>query len=156
MSSGTLTHKLNTHMCCGRERANLAAQDAVHHDNDESLQGVEDSEEDLEESGAAVRDGQHRRHPGQRQEREDHAGAPQRRPAGQRVSTTSGWSVWCVIRCVQCFLPSPLFQLDVCDAVFGHKLVENQNTNYHVDLKTHRRRQCSVQFSYNGVDAGDQ
>lgn len=52
------------------------------HDNDETLQGVEDGEEDLEECGATVGDGQDGRHPGEGQEGQNHAGAPERCPAG--------------------------------------------------------------------------
>ncbi len=54
----------------------------MNHDDDEALQRVEDGEEDLEEGGAAVGDGQDGRHPGEGQEGQNHAGAPQRRPAG--------------------------------------------------------------------------
>lgn len=61
--------------------AHLSPQDAVHHHNDEALQRVEDGEEDLEEGGPAVGDGEHGGHPGQRQQRQHHAGAPQRGPA---------------------------------------------------------------------------
>lgn len=63
----------------------------MNHDNDETLQRVEDSEEDLEEGGAAVGDGQHSGHPGEGQEGQNHAGAPQRCPAGRennRLDTT--------------------------------------------------------------------
>lgn len=60
----------------------------MNHDNDETLQRVEDSEEDLEEGGATVCDGQDSRHPGEGQERQNHAGAPQRRPAGPEDSTS--------------------------------------------------------------------
>ena len=63
--------------------AYLSAQDAVHHDDDKTLQGVEDGEEDLEQSRAAVRDGQHGGHPGQGEQWQHHTGAPQRRPAAQ-------------------------------------------------------------------------
>lgn len=59
----------------------LSAKDAVNHDNDETLQGVEDSEEDLEECGATVGDGQDSRHPGEGQEGQNHAGAPKWCPA---------------------------------------------------------------------------
>lgn len=72
-------------LSAGRPPAHLSAQDAVHHDDDEALQRVEDREEDLEEGGAAVGDGEHGRHPGQRQQRQHHAGAPQRGPADGRV-----------------------------------------------------------------------
>lgn len=65
--------------------AHLSAQDAVHHDDDEALQRVEDGEEDLEEGRPAVGDGEHGRHPGQRQQRQHHAGAPQRSP-GDRAA----------------------------------------------------------------------
>lgn len=58
----------------------LPAQDAVYHDDDEALQRVEDGKEDLKEDGTLVRHGQHRRHPGEGQQRQDHAGAPERRP----------------------------------------------------------------------------
>lgn len=47
------------------------------HDNDETLQRVEDGEEDLEEGGAAVSDGQDGRHPGEGKEGQNHTGAPQ-------------------------------------------------------------------------------
>lgn len=50
----------------------LSAQDAVHHDDDKTLQGVEDGEEDLKEDGALVCHGEHRRHPGESQQRQDH------------------------------------------------------------------------------------
>lgn len=53
----------------------------MHHHDDEALQRVEDSKEDLEEGGPAVGDGEHSGHPGQRQQRQHHAGAPQRGPA---------------------------------------------------------------------------
>lgn len=36
----------------------------MHHDDDETLQRVEDGEKDLEEGGAAVGDGQNGGHPG--------------------------------------------------------------------------------------------
>lgn len=49
----------------------------MNHDNDKSLQRVEDSKEDLEEGRAAVGNGQDGRHPGEGQERQNHAGAPQ-------------------------------------------------------------------------------
>ncbi len=55
----------------------LSAQDAVNHDNDEALQRVEHGKEDLEEGGAAVGDGQDSGHPGEGQEGQNHAGAPQ-------------------------------------------------------------------------------
>lgn len=55
----------------------LSTKDAVDHDNDETLQRVEDGEEDLEEGGAAVSDGQDGRHPGEGQEGQNHTGAPQ-------------------------------------------------------------------------------
>lgn len=45
----------------------LSTQDAVHHDDDEALERVEDGKEDLEESRAPVCDGQHGRHPSQSQ-----------------------------------------------------------------------------------------
>lgn len=60
----------------------LSAQDAVHHDNDEAFQGIEDSKEDLEECGAPVGDGEDGRHPCEGQEGQNHAGAPQGGPAG--------------------------------------------------------------------------
>ena len=50
----------------------------MHHDDDETLQRVEDGEEDLEEGGAAVGDGQDGGHPGEGQEGQNHARAPQR------------------------------------------------------------------------------
>lgn len=46
----------------------LSAKDAVNHDDDETLQRVEDGEEDLEKGGAAVGDGQDGRHPGEGQQ----------------------------------------------------------------------------------------
>lgn len=49
----------------------------MNHDNDETLQRVEDSEEDLEEGRATVGDGQDSRHPGEGQEGQNNAGAPQ-------------------------------------------------------------------------------
>lgn len=58
----------------------LSAQDAVHHDDDKTLQRVKDGEEDLKEDGALVCHGEHGRHPGESQQRQDHAGAPERRP----------------------------------------------------------------------------
>lgn len=70
----------------------LSAQNAVHHDNDEPLQWVEDGKEDLKEGWAAVCDGQDGRHPGEGQERQNHAGAPQWCPAAgenSRLVTTS-------------------------------------------------------------------
>lgn len=45
--------------------AHLSAQDTMHHHNDKALKGVEDGKEDLEESWAAVSNGQHCRHPGE-------------------------------------------------------------------------------------------
>lgn len=60
----------------------LSTQDAVNHDNNETLQRVEDGKENLEEGGAAVGDGQDGRHPGEGQQRQNHAGAPQRCSAG--------------------------------------------------------------------------
>lgn len=57
----------------------LSAQDAVDHDDDETFQGVKDGKEDLEEGRAAVSDGEHGGHPGERQERENNAGTPERR-----------------------------------------------------------------------------
>ena len=60
----------------------LSAQDAVHHHYDEAFQRIKDSEEDLEECGAPVGDGQDGWHPGEGQEGQDHTGAPQGRPAG--------------------------------------------------------------------------
>ena len=56
----------------------------MHHDDDKALQRVEDSEEDLEERGAPVGDGQDGRHPGEGQQGQNHTGAPQGRPAGVR------------------------------------------------------------------------
>lgn len=61
----------------------LSAKDAVNHDDDEALQRVENGKEDLEEGRSAVGDGEHGGHPGEGQQRQDHAGAPQRRPVGQ-------------------------------------------------------------------------
>lgn len=52
----------------------------MHHDDDKTLQRVKDGEEDLKEDGALVCHGEHRRHPGESQQRQDHTGAPQRRP----------------------------------------------------------------------------
>lgn len=49
----------------------------MNHDNDETLQRVEDSKEDLEKGRAAVCDGQDSRHPGEGQERQNHTRAPQ-------------------------------------------------------------------------------
>lgn len=49
--------------------AHLSSQDAMDHDNDKTLQGVKDRKEDLEEGWTAVRDSQHRWHPGQGQQR---------------------------------------------------------------------------------------
>lgn len=60
-----------------RSNIYLSAQDAVHHDDDETLQRVEDGEENLKEGRAAVCDGQDGRHPGEGQEGQNHAGAPQ-------------------------------------------------------------------------------
>lgn len=62
--------------------AYLPPQDAVHHDDNEALQRVEDGEEDLEEGGAPVGDGEHGGHPGECQQGEHHTRAPQGRPAG--------------------------------------------------------------------------
>lgn len=72
--------------------SHLPPQDAVHHDDDEALQRVEDGEEDLKEDGALVRHGEHGRHPGESQQGQDHAGAPQRCPGG-RVGTGRGGGV---------------------------------------------------------------
>lgn len=58
----------------------LSAQDAVHHDDDKTLQRVKDGEENLKKDGALVGHGEHRRHPGESQQRQDHTGAPERRP----------------------------------------------------------------------------
>lgn len=60
----------------------LSAKDAMNHDDDETLQRVEDGKQDLEEGGAAVSDGQDRRHPGEGQQGQNHTGAPQRCPGG--------------------------------------------------------------------------
>lgn len=49
----------------------------MHHDDDETLQRVKDCEEDLEEGGAAVSDGEDGRHPGESQEGQHHTGTPQ-------------------------------------------------------------------------------
>ena len=49
----------------------------MNHDDDETLQRVEHGEEDLEEGRAAVGDGEDGGHPGEGQERQNHAGAPQ-------------------------------------------------------------------------------
>lgn len=54
----------------------------MNHDDDETLQRVEDGKQDLEDGGAAVSDGQDRRHPGEGQQGQNHAGAPQRCPEG--------------------------------------------------------------------------
>ena len=40
--------------------SNLSAQDAVHHDDNKTLQRVKDGKEDLEEDGALVCHGEHR------------------------------------------------------------------------------------------------
>lgn len=55
----------------------LSAKDAVNHDDDETFQRVEDGEQDLEEGGAAVSDGQDGRHPGEGQQGQNHTGAPE-------------------------------------------------------------------------------
>ena len=68
-----------------RSEANLSAQDAVHHHNDKTLQRVKHSKQDLEEGRAAVGDSQYGRHPRQSQQRQNHARAPQWRPAGWEV-----------------------------------------------------------------------
>lgn len=68
----------------------LSAEDAVNHDDDETFQRVEDGEEDLEEGGAAVRDGQHGRHPGEGQQGQNHTGAPERRPEGLENTSDCG------------------------------------------------------------------
>lgn len=60
-----------------RSNAHLSSKDAVNHHNDEALQGVKHCEEDLEESRTAVGDGQHCRHPGEGQQRQDYTGAPE-------------------------------------------------------------------------------
>lgn len=60
----------------------LSAKDAVNHDDDETFQRVENGEEDLEEGGAAVGDGQDGRHPGEGQQGQNHTGAPEWRPEG--------------------------------------------------------------------------
>lgn len=57
--------------------SHLPPEDAVDHDDDKSLQGVEDGEEDLEKRRAPVGDGQDCRHPGESQQGQHHAGAPQ-------------------------------------------------------------------------------
>lgn len=71
---------------------NLSAQDAVHHDDDKTLQRVKDGEEDLKEDGALVCHGEHRRHPGESQQRQDHTGAPQGCPErkGRRDISADG------------------------------------------------------------------
>lgn len=54
----------------------------MHHDDDEALQRIKDSEENLKEDGALVCHGEHGRHPGEGQQGQDHAGAPQGGPGG--------------------------------------------------------------------------
>lgn len=66
----------------------LSTQDAVDHDDDETLQRVKDGKEDLEEGRAAVGDGQDGRHPGEGQEGQNHAGAPQRCSADRKKQIT--------------------------------------------------------------------
>lgn len=68
----------------------LSAQDAMHHDDDEAFQRIKHSEQDLEEGGASVGDGQDSRHPGEGQERQNHTGAPQRRPGGWEGNSSPG------------------------------------------------------------------
>ena len=63
-----------------RGPAHLSAQKAVHSRDDKALRGVEDSKEGLEEDGAAVCHGQDGGHPGERQQGQHHAGAPERGP----------------------------------------------------------------------------
>lgn len=60
----------------------LSAKDAMNHDDDETFQRVEDGKQDLEEGGAAVRDGQDSRHPGEGQQGQNHTGAPEWCPEG--------------------------------------------------------------------------
>lgn len=60
--------------------AHLSAQEAVHCSDDKALRRVEDSEEGLEEDGAAVGHGQDGRHPGERQQGQHHTGAPEGGP----------------------------------------------------------------------------
>lgn len=54
----------------------------MNHDDDKTFQRVKDGEEDLEEGGAAVRDGQDGRHPGEGQQGQNHTGTPERRTEG--------------------------------------------------------------------------
>lgn len=51
--------------------------------DDKALRRVEDREQGLEEDGAAVCHGQDGRHPGERQQGQHHAGAPERGPADE-------------------------------------------------------------------------
>lgn len=69
-------------MCArtGEAEPHLSAQEAVHSRDDKALRRVEDSEEGLEEDGAAVCHGQDSRHPGERQQRQHHTGAPKGGP----------------------------------------------------------------------------
>lgn len=68
----------------------LSAQDAVHHDNDEALQWIKDSKEDLEECRAPVGDGEDGWHPSEGQEGQNYTGAPQWRPAGREGNRSQG------------------------------------------------------------------
>lgn len=52
----------------------------MHSSDDKALRRVEDSEEGLEEDGAPVCHGQDGRHPGERQQGQHYAGAPERGP----------------------------------------------------------------------------
>lgn len=73
-----------------RGPAHLSAQEAVHSRDDKALRRVEDSKEGLEEDGAAVCHGQDGGHPGERQQGQHHAGAPERGPADE-AEGLSGW-----------------------------------------------------------------
>lgn len=84
--------------------AYLSSQDAVHHHDDEALERVEDGEEDLEKSRAPVCDGQHGGHPGQSQQGEYNARAPQRRTAGTQHDVLTTANVCVCVKFIHNFL----------------------------------------------------
>lgn len=64
--------------------SHLPPEDAVDHDDDKPLQGVEDGKKDLEERRAPVGDGQDCRHPGESQQGQHHTGAPEGCPGREK------------------------------------------------------------------------
>lgn len=101
----------------------LSAQEAVHGRDDKALCRVEDGEERLEEDGAAVCHGQDSRHPGECQQGQHHAGAPERCPKDSSKGSVrvtlqeTGWAE-----------PRPVLSLEplICPGLAGSQTPRSQ------------------------------